>query len=110
MRPSFLPNENIRDLTQGLDSGRQNEKKLSRETVHSHCYASFFQRAAVLSLPVVLLHKVSSDLTSLDLGQIWKAIRLRFQVTDAKLRCGEIEMIYVVRWKWEVSLPRIINY
>ena len=30
------------------DSGRQNDQKMSRETVHSQSYATFFRHSAVL--------------------------------------------------------------
>ena len=42
------------------DSGRQNDEKISGETVHSQSYATFFRHSAVLSLPAVLLLKVSA--------------------------------------------------
>ena len=37
----------------------QNDEKMSRETVHSHSRPTFFRDFAVLSLPAVLLRKVS---------------------------------------------------
>ena len=40
------------------DSGRQNDEKLWRETVHSQSYAASFRHSAVLSPPAVLLRKL----------------------------------------------------
>ena len=34
---------------------------MSRETVHSQSYATFFRHSAVLSLPAVLLRKLAND-------------------------------------------------
>ena len=51
--------------TGGLeDSGRRNDEKMSRETLHSQSYATFFHRSAVLSLPAVLF--VRSQTTKSD--------------------------------------------
>ena len=43
------------------DSGRQNDAKMSRKTVHSRSWVTFFRHSAVLSLPAVLLRKVPND-------------------------------------------------
>ena len=43
------------------DSGRQNDEKMWRETVHSQSYAPFFCHFAVLSAPAVLLRKLPND-------------------------------------------------
>ena len=40
---------------------QDNEEKMLRETVHSHCYLTFFRHSVVLSLPAVLLRKVSNE-------------------------------------------------
>ena len=43
------------------DSGRQSDEKMSRETVHSQSYATFFRHSAVLSLSAVLLRQLPSS-------------------------------------------------
>ena len=42
------------------DSGRKNDEKMPRETVNSRSCATFFPHSSVLSLPAVLLRKVSN--------------------------------------------------
>ena len=48
------------------DSGRQNDEKMWRETVHSQSYATFFRHSAVLSLPAVLLRKVLEKISEIS--------------------------------------------
>ena len=41
------------------DSGRQNDEKMSRKIANAQSRATFFRHSAVLSLPALLLRKVS---------------------------------------------------
>ena len=49
------------DLTQKLeDTGRQNDEKMTRKTGNAQSHVTFFRDSAVVSLPAVLLRKVSN--------------------------------------------------
>ena len=43
------------------DSGQQNDEKMARNNGNAQSCAKFFGHSTILSLPAVLLHKVSND-------------------------------------------------
>ena len=63
------------------DSGRQNDEKLWRKTVHSQSYSSFFRHSAVLSVPVILLIKLPIDGGRVVLSPLHQPSSLKVQST-----------------------------